>query len=174
MYIVNIEYDEKKECFKITLSNDLEDSYDIRTIFVTYNLYDKCNLKKGLYIDDNLKDKLEEDNNYIQARIIANRYVDFKLRTKSELIQRLYKEKYSKNIINKIVNNLEDKGLINDKSYSIQFAKYCFDKNMSKAKARNKMYQKGLSKDNIDQALLIYTDDSEYKNAYELAKKKKI
>lgn len=85
------------------------------------NFYDdtiiKYNLLSNKKIDNKLFKKINEFNNEVSAYYKAINYIKSKLRTKREIENKLRKLNYSKDIINKVINRLEQQGYLNDSLY---------------------------------------------------------
>ncbi len=85
------------------------------------NFYDdtiiKYNLLANKKIDNKLFKEINEFNNEVSAYYKAINYIKSKLRTKREIENKLRKLNYSKDIINKVINRLEQQGYLNDSLY---------------------------------------------------------
>ena len=85
------------------------------------NFYDdtiiKYNLLSNKKKNNKLFKKINEFNNEVSAYYKAINYIKSKLRTKREIENKLRKLNYSKDIINKVINRLEQQGYLNDSLY---------------------------------------------------------
>lgn len=88
-------------------------------------LYEDIILKNNLLftkeIDDELKDKLMSQNNYMASLTKAINYISVRMRSKREVEDYLNKHEISKKDVNKIIKKLEKDGYINDSSFAISY-----------------------------------------------------
>lgn len=97
----------KKNKYRVLLDDDSK-----------YDFYDDIILKYGLLLKKELSkeelDKMIKDNSSYEVYEVAATYLTKRLRTKSEIIKYLRKKEYSENDINKAIQKLEERKLIND------------------------------------------------------------
>lgn len=100
--------------YKITLS-DLNE----------FILYEEVIFKHELLLKKDINaerlDEILEDNKYYEAYNIALSYIEYKLRSKKELKDYLERKEFDFNLINKIIEDLTNRGYINDKAYAKAF-----------------------------------------------------
>lgn len=70
-----------------------------------------------------------------------------------------------------IVQELEQKGLINDRQYAMEKAQVWHSYGQNSAQIRNKLYKAGVDKDLIEEAISTLEETTEIKNAYAVAKR---
>ena len=115
-----------------------------------------------------MKEPLNRARNYVYWLISKQS------RTKKEIIDRLTRKEYEKEIISKVVAEAEENELINDKKYAFAYASdrmnfYKSGKNL----IRMKLMQKGVDKVLIDKALEhTFRGVDEYKQALDIAKRR--
>lgn len=90
-----------------------------------YKLYDEIILKYNLLItkeiDHKLFDKIIEENEKYACYESALKYLDIKLRTKSEIKNYLEKKEYNSNLIEETINKLDNNNFFNSKLYLTSF-----------------------------------------------------
>lgn len=115
-----------------------------------------------------MKDPLSRARNYVYW------LVSKQSRTKKELLDKLKRKEYEKDIISKVITEAEENGLINDKKYAFAYASdrmnfYKSGRNLIKMK----LMQKGVDKELIDKALEnTFRGVDEYKQALDIAKRR--
>ncbi|MBN2571179.1 MAG: regulatory protein RecX [Ignavibacteriales bacterium] len=143
-----------------------------------YNLHLEIIIKNNLKIDDNIDDKLLkiilEDNDFINTKNSALIFLARRQHSRNELFLKLMKKKYNKAIIEKVLNNLEHSGFINDKEFTQNYIQELLNKKHEGInKIRNRLYTKGIKKEIIDEELKnIIQPDNILDNALVLSKKK--
>lgn len=70
-----------------------------------------------------------------------------------------------------IVQELEQKGLINDRQYAMEKAQVWHSYGQNSAQIRNKLYKAGVDKDLIEEAISTLEETTEIKNAHAVAKR---
>ena len=68
-------------------------------------------------IDSYLIDKIIEENRYYDVYESALSYIEIKMRNKKELVKYLTNKGYDDKLINKVIEKLEELGLLNNKNY---------------------------------------------------------
>ena len=68
-------------------------------------------------IDSYLIDKIIEENRYYDVYESALGYIEIKMRNKKELVKYLTNKGYDDKLINKVIEKLEELGLLNNKNY---------------------------------------------------------
>jgi len=109
-----------------------------------------------------------------RARSYVYRLISRQSRTKKELLDKLKLKKYEEEVINKIIKEAEENGLIDDRRYSLAYAsdRMNFFKS-GKNLVRHKLQQKGIEKNLIDKAIEhTYKGVDEYVQALDLAKRR--
>ncbi len=141
---------------------------------LSIDLVAKFKLSKAKRLSKQELEIILEEQKIIDAKNIALNFISFKPRTKSQIIQKLEKEKFSQKIIDNVISFLEDFGYLDDFKYAKDYVNYAIhSKKQSKRKIQNDLFSKGIGKDIIEQVLKeVDTDESEFENALILAKKR--
>lgn len=105
-------------------------------------------------IDTELIDKIIEENRYYDVYESALSYIEIKMRNKKELIKYLTNKGYDEVLINKVIEKLEELGLLNNKNY---ITAYINDKinlsNDGPYKIKNSLLELDFSENEIDNYL---------------------
>lgn len=105
-------------------------------------------------IDTELIDKIIEENRYYDVYESALSYIEIKMRNKKELIKYLINKGYDEVLINKVIEKLEELGLLNNKNY---ITAYINDKinlsNDGPYKIKNSLLELDFSENEIDNYL---------------------
>lgn len=101
----------------------------------------------------------------------AIHYIDFKPRTKKEGIEYLQAYGLDDDAITKLIQKLEQIGYIDDQRYVNRFVEECMRKGKGRYHIIQTLTQKGIEKERIFPALMIYDKDLEKENAMALANK---
>ncbi|HHV45848.1 MAG TPA: hypothetical protein GXX53_02900 [Tissierellia bacterium] len=131
----------------------------------------KYGLSEDMEVDREFIDEVLLEEEWLKAKDKALKFLSYRQRSQKEIEDKLKKEGFSDEIIEKTVDFLKSYNLIDD----IAFAKnFMMDKsNINKygpERIRYELYMRGISKDIIDEVLEGYGD--EYSIALDLAKKK--
>lgn len=131
----------------------------------------KYGLSEDMEVDREFIDEVLLEEEWLKAKDKALKFLSYRQRSQKEIEDKLKKEGFNDEIIEKTVDFLKSYNLIDD----IAFAKnFMMDKsNINKygpERIRYELYMRGISKDIIDEVLEDYGD--EYSIALDLAKKK--
>lgn len=131
----------------------------------------KYGLSEDMEVDREFIDEVLLEEEWLKAKDKALKFLSYRQRSQKEIGDKLKKEGFNDEIIEKTVDFLKSYNLIDD----IAFAKnFMMDKsNINKygpERIRYELYMRGISKDIIDEVLEDYGD--EYSIALDLAKKK--
>lgn len=166
MIINDIKFLEKKNIFEVTL--------DEIKLNISYEIYEKYRLKKDIEISDDILDILIAEDLFVQAKEIALRNINYSIRSTFEIKNKLKQKKIPENIINKTTNYLVDKGYLNDLYYAKEFIRQCLEsKNLSVNFTKQKLYEKGISKNIYEQILEKYDLDFIEENNCKIVAEKK-
>lgn len=128
------------------------------TIFLAH----EYSLKVGKFIDDELMEKLKEDDLFNNAKMKAFRYLSYKDRSIKEMEDYLLKKEYSPHIINLTISYMLDNDYLNDKRFAENFiqgkSKY---NNYGPRKIKYDLMNKGIEKEIIDLCLDDFDEDLE-------------
>lgn len=165
MIIENIKYNEKTSMFDVKIDEDIYK--------VSYEVYEDLSLKKDMELTIDQFNRLIDENEYQIAKKKADRYISYKLRSKKEVFDRLYRDIKNTKAIDKVVNHYEKIGLLNDDYYAKAYLDHCLNiKNYSLKFTEFKMKEKGISSDIYEKYLEEYDHDIDYINASILFNKK--
>lgn len=99
------------------------------------------------FTDDKTLEKKEEEDK-LKSKIL--RYIYYKKRSESE-IKRKFSKDYDKELLDNVINELKEKGYINDNSYIKRtIDEFIAIKNLSLKEVRYKLMSKGISPKDID------------------------
>ncbi|MBN1638507.1 MAG: regulatory protein RecX [Ignavibacteriales bacterium] len=161
--------DIKKKGNLYTIIFDSNDSYNVHLEIIIKN-----NLKIQDDVDNKFLKKILEENDLINTKNSALFYLARRQHSRSELFLKLMKKKYSKVIIERALNDLENSGFINDREFTKSYIQELVNKKREGInKIRNRLFSKGINKEIIDEELknIIQTENI-LDNALILAKKK--
>lgn len=163
MKVKKIEFDKKREVFKVSFEDENE-------LLVNYETFEKY--KISLDTDFTLNEVLEMKyfSDIEKAKLKAIKFVLGKFKTKMEVRKKLNKE-FDNDIIDEVLNFLEKNSYVDDRNYAIYFIE---DKQKLNGYGKNKikslLIQKGISKQIIDE--FIFDEDNEFENALKMGIKK--
>lgn len=133
-------------------------------------VYD-LNLKKGDEVDEDKLKSLIDKEGLSKAKNKAMSILNRTAISEKKLREKL--SDYSDEIVDEVINKLKDYGFINDKDLARRIAND--NSNISrfgKNKIRQNLYRKGISKDDIDEAVEEIDSNEQYENALYLARKR--
>lgn len=133
-------------------------------------VYD-LNLKKGDEVDEEKLKSLIYKEGLSKAKNKAMSILNRTAISEKKLREKL--SDYSDEIVDEVINKLKDYGFINDKDLARRIAND--NSNISrfgKNKIRQNLYRKGISKDDIDEAVEEIDSNEQYENALYLARKR--
>jgi regulatory protein len=130
-------------------------------------------LKEGMDVDAELLMEASKKSSYKKALNYTLNILSKSSKTKQELIKKMTEKEYNEDTIAAVIAKVNDLGYINDKQYIEDFIRNKADtsQGLNKRTLQNKMIQKGLDKELIQQSLENSTID-EYQNAVQVAEKK--
>ena len=125
-------------------------------------------------IDIDKLDKIIEENRYYDVYECALNYIEIKMRNKKELIKYLAGKGYDESLINKVIEKLEELGLLNNKSY---ITAYINDKvnlsNDGPYKIKNSLLDLEFDENDIDNYLNTIESEIWKENLSKIINKKK-
>ncbi|WP_300410497.1 RecX family transcriptional regulator [Lagierella sp.] len=164
MEIKNIEFEDSKNLFKITFSDDF--------LYANYELYNDLLLSKGKILNSDEFKALKDFNDFNLNYSKAINFISYRIRTRKEIVDKLKKEGVDFIQINKILDKLEENGYIDDESFAKSYYESKSRINAwSNKKIEYELKNKGISQDILNPLLLDH-EDNDYKNARLLALKK--
>lgn len=122
----------------------------------TFLLYSDVIVKYSIGIGKEIEKesflKAVDESNYIICLNCATNYLGSRLRTSKQLKEYLRKKEFDKNIILKVIEKLNEYKVLNDEEYAKSFVKVNANK-YSKRALEQKLMQKGVNKQNLEQSL---------------------
>lgn len=167
MKITAITPQKRNKCFyNIHIDNEYFCSLDDETIY-------HMKLKEGMEVDSELLMKASVESSYKKALNYALNLLGKYYKTKSELAKKLKEKEYNEETIKAVLERLAEVGYLNDEQYVEAFirSKQDTSQGLNKRTLYNKLIQKGVDKDLIQQSL-ENSDIDEYQNAMQAAEKK--
>lgn len=137
MFITDIKKD-KKHLSRIFLSNGEE-------ILIDVDLCIEKGLSSGYETDEEFLKKLREESEFKRAKSRALWYLDRMDYTENALYQKLTKAGFDKKACAEVIAWCVEFGLVDDRRYAERYALRCYESNISKREAMQKMYMKGIS-----------------------------
>ncbi len=165
MIIENIDYSDKYNLVILTISGE--------DFSISYDLYNELLLNVGdQLIFDTYKDILADDE-FNRGKNIALSKISYAQKTSFEIEKILKDNGFSGNTIEKVINFLNEYGILNDELY---VKSYVSDKHNISRWAKNKIRYSLKAKKISDILIETYidkiSDDEEYEKAYNFAIKK--
>ena len=108
-------------------------------------------------IDLSVFQKAKEESEYIICLNTANNYLGANLKTKKQLKDYLVKKQFTKETIGKVLDKLNEYGVINDKTFANAFIGSNQNK-FSKRVMQQKLLSKGVKKEEFDECLTQCND----------------
>ena len=113
---------DKNNTFKITTSSGVKFRVPVEILF-------KRPLSEGTELSESDISELKSSKDYFKVRSVALRLLDYRMRSKKELELKLLKKGNNKNTISTVIDNLEDKGWINDEEFCLAFSRDQINRN---------------------------------------------
>ena len=109
------------------------------------------------------------------AKEKAIRYIGISRKTEYEVFQKLKKLKFDDEIINKVIEYIKNLNYLNDHEYVDAYIRQCMRlQNYSIYEIKNKLLQKGIKKDIIDEKIEVLYESDYEKNVVEKLLKGKL
>ncbi len=141
-----------KDKYKVYFENEELTLYE--DVILKYNLITKKS------VDLDLLEEVLESNKYYEMYNLALNYISFKMRSETEVRDYLIKKDVSNEMIDKIINNLYDKNVLNDKLYVTSFINDSVNlKDIGPIKIKDELIKKGFNKELIDEHLNKFDDN---------------
>jgi len=132
-------------------------------------------LRKNDLIDEKLFERLLSESLFLKAKDSAFRLLGRRHHSTSELRIKLIKKKYSKEIIEKVLIELTDKGLLDDQQFAVAYLEErSVKKKIGINKLKAELFKKGIDRKIIEKVLLTLDSGLSYEHAHELAERKKM
>lgn len=163
MIISNISFEKKK--FHILFDSGEEIEISEETL-IEFGLY------KGQEVEDEIIDKLKFEDEKTEALLLSYRFLQ-RNKTEKQLIDYLYKNKISGEIIDTVIPILNEKKYLNDEDYARRYLNDAMNiKKYGKIKIIYMLRSKGIKNDIIEKIMRDYDYELEYLNAEDLLSKK--
>ncbi len=108
-----------------------------------------------------------------QARLLAERYIDYQPRTSAEVRRRLAKGGFTEEVMEQVVADLERAGLLDDSRFSADWVESRNRrKGLGRVRLAAELRQKGVSREQAEEALQDLDPETELEGALELARKR--
>ncbi len=130
-------------------------------------------LRKNDLFDEEKKERLLAESIFLKAKDSAFRYLSKRLHSASELRTKLIRKGYHQEIINKVIEELKQKSLLDDEKFAKVFIEErSIKKKIGIYKLKAELFKKGIDRNIVEKVLLDIDPVSNYENAQALVKKK--
>ena len=153
--------------YVLIISNNNEEEKHVvsENLIIKYNLLTPRELSRYEY--KTITNVKIEDILFEKALV----FIDYKMRTISEVKKRLKKEVADEELINKVIKELKEKKYLNDNFYTETFIKEKIDFDLiGPRNIKQKLISKGIHFDIIDQHLIQYNDHMQYDKINDIIK----
>lgn len=146
---------------------------DLSSFKIDYRTFVDHRIHKDVDITDDLFKLLSEESSFFKCKDAAFRFLSRRLHSTGELKLKLMKKSFSREIIEKVINELIQKNYLNDEEFAFQFAKEKLKKGkVGIHKIENELKRKGVNK-SIIETIISKIDETNYQNnILELIQKK--
>ena len=165
MIIENIEYSDKYNLIRLTISNE--------KFYVDYDLYYKNGFEVDKEIDFPTYKQILANDEFNRAKNFALNKISYSQKSTYEIRQKLKDQKFSDDVIEKILAYLDSYGFLDDEAY---VKSYIRDKDeissWSRGKIRFMLKKKHIDENLIDDYISLIDDEREAEKARFFADKK--
>lgn len=165
MIIENIEYSDKYNLIRITISGE--------KFFIDYDMYYENNFESGKEIAFDLYKKILANDEFNRAKNFALNKISYSQKSTYEIRQKLREKKFSEHVIDDIIAYLDSYGFLDDEAY---VKAYIRDKDeisrWSRGKIRYMLKCKHIDDNLIEDYLYLIDDKREVEKAGFFADKK--
>lgn len=165
MIIENIEYSDKYNLIRLTISKE--------RFYVDYDLYYENGFELEKEIDFPIYKKILANDEFNRAKNFALNKISFSQKSTYEIRQKLKDQKFSADVIEKIISYLDSYGFLNDEAY---VKAYIRDKDeissWSRGKIKYMLRQKHIDENLIEDNLCLISNEREAEKAGFFADKK--
>ncbi len=145
---------------------------ELETYLVYENMIIKYSFLSPRELSNNEYRIIKEDKTTDQLYEKALKYIDYKMRTISEVKKHLGKDIKDTDVINKIINRLKTNGYLNDDFYTKTYMNEKIDYDLVGPRyIREKLILKGIHYDIIAANLVNYKEENQFDKIFELIKK---
>ncbi|WP_276887068.1 regulatory protein RecX [Anaerococcus lactolyticus] len=165
MIIENIEYSDKYNLIRLTISKE--------RFYVDYDLYYENGFELEKEIDFPIYKKILANDEFNRAKNFALNKISFSQKSTYEIRQKLKDQKFSADVIEKIISYLDSYGFLDDEAY---VKAYIRDKDeissWSRGKIKYMLKQKHIDENLIEDNLCLISNEREAEKAGFFADKK--
>ena len=165
MIIENIEYSDKYNLIRITISGE--------KFFIDYDMYYENNFESGKEITFDLYKKILANDEFNRAKNFALNKISYSQKSTYEIRQKLREKKFSDHVIDDIIAYLDSYGFLDDEAY---VKAYIRDKDeisrWSRGKIRYMLKGKHIDDNLLEDYLYLIDDKREVEKAGFFADKK--
>jgi regulatory protein len=117
-------------------------------------------LRRNDEIAEETLDKIQDAQLFRDAYFVAGRLLNYRMRTRTELDQRLRKKGYSHEIVERVIGKLGQLGLIDDSRFAEAFvATKIASKPVGRRELERGLREKGVAKETVEKAISLVRDD---------------
>ena len=154
----NIEYSDKYNLIRLTISNE--------KFYVDYDMYHENAFEVDKEIDFPTYKLILANNEFNKAKNFALNKISYSQKSTYEIRQKLKEQKFSEDVIEKIIEYLDSYGFLDDESY---VKSYIRDKdeisNWSRGKIRFMLKRKHIDDNIIEDYIYMISDEREAEKA---------
>jgi len=154
MRIISIEKAHRGGKLKISL-DDGQEFLLSKEVMVDYGL------RRNDEISSETLLKIKNSQSYHDTYVAAVRLLNYRMRTKQELVQRLRQKQFSSGVIDQVLDKLDGLGLINDSQFAEAFiASKTSSKPIGRKLLVRKLQGKGISRQTASEMVATLSDDA--------------
>ena len=120
---------------------------DIEDIFIDNDICVDFGICEGLNLTLEQIEEIKFESEYQRAKSRALWYLDRMDYTEKKLFEKLVMAGFDKKASAKVLSNLTEFGIVDDRRFAIRYAERLMESNISKRQALGKLYQKGVPYD---------------------------
>jgi SOS response regulatory protein OraA/RecX len=91
---------------------------------------------------------------------VASRFLENRMKTKSQLKKHLQTKEYAENQIEMVLSQFEEYGYINDSDYAAVYISHCIPKGQTMWRIKRELKERGLSETNIEAGVERYIEET--------------
>lgn len=139
---------------------------------ITENTIIKHNLLSKKSLSNDEYKRIIKDNEYELLYLKALNFISYQMRSISEVRKHLMKTTRSENLITKIINELKNNKYLDDSNYVAEYVNEKLEYDLvGPAYIKQKLIQKGIHFDLIEDRLSNYTDDEQFEKIQQIITK---
>jgi regulatory protein len=134
----------------------------------------RLNLHRGMEVDERLLEQIRREDERLRARRAALRLLLFRPRSRRELFLSLLQKKFSKDVVETVLDQLEAEGKLHDKDFAERFVRDRVKlKFVGAHKIAAELHERGIDAHTIEAALArCYPPEKQFSTALALLQKK--